>query len=47
MNGNDGDGIKVDQEGAGGGVLRLQNVEILANGGDPVDASGVEVVRVP
>jgi len=47
LNGNDGDGVKVDQQGTGGGVLRLQNVESLANGGDPVDVSGVEVVRVP
>jgi hypothetical protein len=47
FDGNDSDGIKVDQEGAGGGVLRRQSVQAVGNGDDPIDADGVEVVEVP
>jgi hypothetical protein len=44
---NDADGINVDQAAPGEGKLRLQKITFGGNGGDDVDATGVEVVQVP
>jgi hypothetical protein len=44
---NAADGVHVAEDGEGQGVLHLQAVAAAGNGGDPVDATGVEVIRVP
>lgn len=41
---NDDDGLQVEQNDAGSGILRLLRVTTAANGDDAVNASGVKVV---